>query len=376
MNTFLSPAQQAAKEQFEAYVREHLPAKLAALEKRSSGAPLKELLHELGQSGYLGLHVPKEYGGQGQSFLHVVMLVEALATALPALGLVVAEHNAVIETIMRFGSAKQRSLYIPLLARGDSIATTSLSEDEAGSDFEAITTKLADNSITGSKAWVANADIANLSLTSAKDAAGKLRLLLVDLSTESSTCSVGERQELLGMQAVSINNVEFKSHKLGQDACLEPDSDRAREQILHAQDVGKTLIAAAALGSVEAALNLSVEHANQREQFGQKIGQFQGIQWKIADMSTHSAASRMLVYRAAWDLDEEPESLHKDAAMCKSFATRVAQQHTAEAIQILGARGLLADSPAQRFYRDAKVMEICEGTNEMQKIIIGEELGV
>jgi alkylation response protein AidB-like acyl-CoA dehydrogenase len=143
-----------------------------------------------------------------------------------------------------------------------------------------------------------------------------------------------------------------------------------------ALDIAKTLIAAGALGLTESSLVYASEHARKREQFGAPIAQLQAIQWKLADISTEMRAARLMTYRAAWAKDEETADFRRDAAMCKALATKVARVQSAEALQVLGAVGLTAEHPLERFYRDAKVMEIAEETSEIQKQLIANELGV
>ena len=141
-------------------------------------------------------------------------------------------------------------------------------------------------------------------------------------------------------------------------------------------DCAKVILAASAVGLTFGAMERALEHARNREQFGTKISQFQGIQWKLADMGTEAEGARLQVYRAAWSLDAEPDKLSTYAAMCKWNAAKVARQHSGEALQVMGARGLLEDEPLEKFYRDAKAMEICMGTSEAQKVQLVEALKI
>jgi alkylation response protein AidB-like acyl-CoA dehydrogenase len=378
VNTFLSSAQQILKEQYRAFAKEHV----APIAEDLAGAKidLKQFLKKLGQLEYLGLTVPKEYGGQGGSFLNLCLFVEAVSEFEPGLGLTMAGHVTCVELIKKFGSARQKSNYLPLLAKGESLGTIAVSEVQAGTDYAAIISqaerKGEDIFLSGKKALVINGQLASLFvvLTRYSD---NVALWLVD--KESSTAFViHPNRERLGLCSASANDLEFFDHKINSD-CLLGGKDALssdHEQVLFAMDISKVIVAASAVGLVEGALSQAAHHANTREQFGEPIGQFQAVQWKIADMSVETACAQLLLYRAAWSKDESAHDFRRFAAMCKVFASKVARVHSGEALQILGSTGLIADSPVERFYRDAKVMEIVEGTSEFQKMILTRELGI
>lgn len=373
MNTFLSSAQQALKDQYQAFAREHVANNARALAQRSLNC--KEFLQKLGQAGYLGITVPKEYGGQGGSFINTILFAEAVSEYEAGLSLTLAAHTAVIELLKKYGTDSQKSRYLPLLARGECIGATLFNEEQAGTDFKAAATVLTDNALTGKKTWVVNGDIAGLGVVLAKEGSADhaRKLYLVDLA-HADSLSISENRDKLGLRSASTNDIEFKAHKVQPDAVLAgADAD---EQVLYALDISKVIISAGAVGLVEGALAQSAQYANTREQFGEKIAQFQAIQWKLADISVEGQASRLLTYRAAWSKDEEPGQFHVHSAMCKWFAAKVARLQSGEALQIMGAHGISDQSPLERAYRDAKVMELCEGTSEWQKIVIAEELGV
>lgn len=378
MNTFLSPEQQQLQAQYLSYVQEHIQPKSKALDDRTSS--LKDLLVALGQKGYLAITVPKAYGGQEAPFLHTAFLLEAIGTTQMGLALAIAEHIGVIELLKKYGSDEQKSRYLPLLARGETIGALAFSEVSAGTDFKAIqSTARKDGSnyvIDGTKTWVVNGDLAGLAAVSARTADdGRLLLFLVDCNG-SKAIKIGPNHNKMGMRSASTNDVEFASHVVPGSSAMAPDEDRFDDQVLYASEIAKTLIAAATIGMLQAALDGAVAHANSREQFGQKIGQFQAIQWKLADMSCEVSAARLITYRAAWTKDEEPANFRKDAAMCKWYAAKAARFHTAETTQIMGVAGVDADGDAERFYRDAKMTELCEGTSEFQKVVLAQELGI
>lgn len=378
MITILSSAQQAQKETYLGFALEHLAPIAKSIEERQSS--LKEFLQKAGQKGYLGITVPKEYGGQGFPFLYAVMLAEALGQHEPGLGLTLASHVAVAELLNKFGSDSQKSRYLPLLARGECLGSLAFTEASAGSDFQAVQSKVrlekGNPQLTGVKTWVVNADISGLLVVLARNEAN-LVMHLVDMAP-ASTIKVSADKQKLGLRSAATNDVEFAAHPLQADSLIGAgNSDEAvNEQVLFALDLAKVIVAAAAVGLVQGALDVAATHARGREQFGEPIANFQAIQWKLADISAESRAARLLTYRAAWSKDESPEEFRRDAAMCKSFATKTARNHSGEALQILGAAGLSSDSPLERFYRDAKVMEVCEGTSEYQKVLLTQELGI
>lgn len=385
MNTFLSSEQAALQASCREFVKELLEPISGELEQRKHCT--KELLQKFGQKGYLGLSVAKEYDGQGSSFLDFSLLVEAVSEVDAGLALSIAAHTAAMELVANFGTDTQKSRYLPLLARGECLGTVALTEEKAGSDYLALEAKVTAGaegfSISGKKTWVINGDTADLALVVARAGdAGRLSIWLVDLAKRSDV-KVDANRSKLGLKSASTNDIEFVNTAVAKDAFLGPsapeeasDDKQVESQIKFALDVSKVLVAAAALGLLDSALDASVQRARTREQFGANIGKFQAIQWKLADMSAESSGARLLTYRAAWAKDNSKEQFSRFAAMCKLFAARAARVHSAEAVQIFGAAGVSEDEPVEKLYRDAKVLEICEGTSEIQKNIIAAEVGV
>lgn len=377
MNTFLSSAQEALKEQYQAFARNCLAPVAHALESREK--PLSEFWQELGRAGYLGIAVPAEYGGQGGQLLNLVMLVEALAHFEPGLGLTLAGHQAVIELLKKFGTAEQKKKYLPLLASGQLLATLAFSEADAGTDWQAVKTDYVAQGdsyvVSGQKAGVVNGQLAGLMIVLAKAQAGDEQKLFIVEPGQSKSITIGEDQAKLGLRSATANDVIFEKVAVAADSLLAADKP-VSEPVLFAMDIAKVVLSAAALGLLEGAAQEATAYAREREQFGKTIGRNQAIQWKLADMSVDCAGSRLQTYRAAWAADESPKNLHQWAAMCKWLVTRQARMGSAEAVQILGSKALSVDSPLERFYRDSKVMEIAEGTSEFQKMLLVEALGI
>lgn len=376
MNTFLSSAQSSLQKEYLSFVQEQIAP--LAKELDCNKACSKDALAKLAQGGFLGLTVAKEYGGQGRGLVEVVLFLEQLSKISAGLGLALVSHYEVVELVQKFAGDALKSRFLPLLARGELIGAQAFGEDKAGSDFTAVTSSLVSQGkeliLDGEKHWVVNGVTAGLIAVLAKEA-GELALVLVDAQQETACLVKGANKAKLGLKAASTNDIKFIQHKLNADNLILKG-----EKVFPAVDLimgfGKTLMAAVSVGLAEEALNLAAEHARTREVSGHSIGQFQGIQWKLADHATESTAGRLLTYRAAWSYAEAPEDFRKFAAMAKMFASRVARFHSSEAVQIFGMLGASLESPIEGIYRDAKLTEIFEGTSEIQKVIIKEELGV
>lgn len=380
MNTFLSSAQEAIKEKYVAFAAETVAPLVKGLETHS--VCLKEFLQNLGQKGYLGIAVPHEYGGQGNPFFFCALFTEAVSKHDPGLGLSLANHYAVIEVLKKYGNETQKSRYLPLLSRGELLGAMAFSEINAGTDFRAVEASLTSEGdgfiLNANKVWVVNGEISGLALILSKNVEGQsdaLAVSLVDCSDKSQTaCSADVPR--MGLRSAYTNNMEFKDMKLTADNRIVCSKEKAEQIAVFAQDVSKVILASAAVGLTFSAIHHAVEHAKNRKQFGTHIGQFQGVQWKIADMGTEAEGARLQVLRAAWAIESEPEKFTSYAAQCKWFAGRVARLHSGEAIQVMGAAGLMEDGPLEKLYRDAKAMEICLGTSEAQKMQIVEQLGI
>jgi alkylation response protein AidB-like acyl-CoA dehydrogenase len=372
VNTFLSSAQEAVMEQYRAFAAKAVGPISSKLETHQ--VCLKEFLQNVGQKGYLGLSVSREYGGQGLPFLNSVLFAEALSEQEAGLGLTLATHFAVIETIKKYGTDTQKSRYLPLLARGELFATLAFSEEQAGTDFTAVEAELVETGTSlnynGKKHGVITGDFAGLLLALTKNLSSEkdpLALALVD-GGQKTRINIGPDKTRLGMRSAYINDLEFKGVAVAKDALLVSNADSTEAMANYALDVAKVVVAATACGMMRTAVDIAVDYANKREQFGKPIGQFQGIQWKLADMETERSASLLQVYRAAWSLDEEPESFSTNAAMCKWFAGKMARFHSGEALQVLGSYGLGDGTMIEKIYRDAKATEIYLGTSEAQKV--------
>lgn len=372
MNTFLSSEQVQYQSSCKAFVDEKLCLAGILKDLETSKEKQKEALSLIAQSGLIGTSLPHEYGGGGKSFVYAAILAEQLGMKDAGLSLVLANHLSACHLIWRYGTDEQKSRFLPLLSRGESFATLAFGEEQAGSDFSLVQTTAESHKLNGKKAWVVNGDLAHVALVLTRTN-GKNQIWIVDLTSKSGVSVLKDRKKL-GLKSASTTDIEFSSYVLDDKSALCQSED-ADDAIDYALSLSKVLLAAGALGICEQAIKYSVQRANEREQFGQAIGKFQAIQWKLADMSTETSAARLLTYRAAWSKDEAQEEFLKFAAMCKLFAARVARLYSGEAAQIYGTLGISEEEPMEKLYRDSKVIEVLEGTQEIQKNIVASHVG-
>jgi alkylation response protein AidB-like acyl-CoA dehydrogenase len=327
----------------------------------------RELFSELGELGLMGVCVPEEHGGAGADFLAYVLVLEELSRADAGVGVTVAVHtSAGTLPILAHGSAEQIAERVPPLAAGEELAAFALTESGSGSDAGAMRTRAADLRITGAKQWITNGSYASSFIVFAKED-GSPAAFLVRAGAEGF--AVTREEEKLGLNSSSTADLAFDAtpaERLG-----EPGN--GMRVALRTLDGGRIGIAAQAVGIAQAALELATGYAKQRNAFGGPIARFQAIQHKLADMQTEIEAARALTWRAA-RLKQAGRPHGIEGAQAKLFASAVARRQTGEAIQILGGYGYTKEFPAERYYRDAKVTEIYEGTSEIQRLVIARAL--
>jgi alkylation response protein AidB-like acyl-CoA dehydrogenase len=344
---------------------------------RQHGFP-RELLGKLADVGLLGVCIPEEYGGAGADFVSYILVLEELSRADAGVGVTVAVHtSAVTLPILTFGSDEQRSRFVPPLARGEVVGAFALTEPEAGSDAGALRTAAdptADGwQISGSKQWTTNGGFGGTVLLFARtdrDTPGPKGISAFIL--DGSHVRVTREEEKLGLNSSSTVDLVIEGVEVGRDRLLHGEG-KGFTVAMATLDGGRIGIAAQALGIAQAAYDTARAYALERRQFGQRIADFQAIQWKLADMATEIDAARLLVYRAAW-LKQEGRPHTEEGAKAKLFASEMARRQTAEAIQILGGYGYTKEFPAERYYRDAKITEIYEGTSEIQRLVIARSI--
>jgi alkylation response protein AidB-like acyl-CoA dehydrogenase len=334
-----------------------------------------EVFGRLAELGLMGVCVPEEYAGA--DFLSYVLVLEELSHGDAGVGVTLAVHtSAVTLPLLRFGSEEQRAQFVPPLARGEAIGAFALTEAEAGSDAAALRTaaKREDDGwrISGAKQFISTAEAAGTFLLFARtDPAEPGARGISAFVLDADDIRVTGREEKLGLNSSTTNSIVV-------DALVDTDrllyeEGKGFHVAMATLDGGRIGIAAQAVGIAQAAYDVAREYAKERHAFGRPIARFQAIQLKLADMATEIEAARLLVHRAAWL--KQNDLPHTEAgAQAKLFASEMARRQTAEAIQILGGYGYTKEFPVERYYRDAKVTEIYEGTSEIQRLVIAREV--
>jgi alkylation response protein AidB-like acyl-CoA dehydrogenase len=326
----------------------------------------------------MGVCIPEEYGGAGADLHSYILVLEEISRADAGVGVTVAVHtSAVTLPILTFGTDEQRSRFVPPLARGEAIGAFALTEAESGSDAGSLRTAATPDGdgwrITGAKQWISTAAYAGTFLLFARTdpgtpGAGGVSAFILD----PEHVRITRTEEKLGLNSSVTNDLVVEDAEVARDRLLHEEGKGFRVAMA-TLDGGRIGIAAQALGIAQAAYEVARAYALERRQFGQRIADFQAIQWKLADMSTQIDAARLLVYRAAWRKQNGlPHT--EEGAKAKLFASETARQQTGEAIQILGGYGYTKEFPVERYYRDAKITEIYEGTSEIQRLVIARSI--
>ena len=338
-----------------------------------------ELFKQLGELGMMGVLVPEQYGGAGLGYHEYKVVIEEIAKVCGAIGLSVAAHNSLCTNhILTFGNEAQKSKYLPPLASGTHIGAWALTEPNTGSDagnMQCTATKQGDNwVINGTKCWITHGITGNtlvlLARTGPADTKDNCTAFIIEKGTAGF--KAGKKENKLGMRASETAEIIF-------DNCIISDQQRMGEvgdgfkQAMAILDGGRISIAALSLGIARGAFEAAVSYSKQRRQFNQPISSFQGISFKLADMATEIDAADLLIQRAC-QLKEDHTKLTRESAMAKYYASEVAVRTATEAVQIFGGYGYTKDFPVEKFYRDAKLCTIGEGTSEIQKIVIAREL--
>jgi butyryl-CoA dehydrogenase len=358
------------------FARDHIEPHASAWD-REHRFP-RALYGQLAELGLMGVCIPEEYGGAGADFLSYILVLEELSRADAGVGVTVAVHtSAATLPILTFGTEEQRSRFVPPLAQGEVLGAFALTEADSGSDAGALRTAARRDAdgwiITGAKQWITNGSHAGTFLVFARtdfETAGARGVSAFVLDADH--VRVTREEEKLGLNSSSTVDVVIDGARVGRDRLLGEEK-KGFAVAMTTLDAGRIGIAAQALGIAQAAYDAARGYALERRQFGRRIADFQAIQWKLADMATELDAARLLVYRAAW-LKQEGKEHGEAGAKAKLFASEMARRQTAEAIQVLGGYGYTKEFPVERYYRDAKITEIYEGTSEVQRLVIARSI--
>ncbi|MEU5644794.1 acyl-CoA dehydrogenase family protein [Streptomyces milbemycinicus] len=348
-----------------------------AAEEEAAGRFPRELFALLSRSGLLGLVYPEEFGGGDQPYEVYLQVLEELAAARLTVGLGVSVHTLACHALAHYGSKEQIAEHLPAMLGGGLLGAYCLSEPSSGSDAAGLTTRAAREgdgwTLTGSKAWITHGGIADFYTVMTRTGPDRTRgitAFLVPGDAPGLSAAVPERK--MGMKGSPTAQVHLEDVHV-------PDARRIGEEgqgfaiALSALDAGRLGIAACSIGLAQAALDEALAYTAQRRQFGHPVADFQGLRFMLADMATQIEAGRAL-YLAAARLRDAGRPFSKQAAMAKLFCTDTAMKVTTDAVQLLGGYGYTADFPVERYMREAKVLQIVEGTNQIQRVVIARHL--
>ena len=338
-----------------------------------------DLLPKLAAIGLMGIQVAEEYGGAAMSGVDYCICIEELARVCPAIALSVAAHNGLCTAhIAMFGSDAQRQEFIPRLAVGEALGAWGLTEAGAGSDAAGMRTtavRCGDGWVlNGSKSFITHGKIGRVMVVIAVTdrAKGHRGISAFVVTHDMRGMSAGKKEDKLGMRASDTSEVIFQDCRIPQTALLGQEG-QGFINTLQVLDAGRIGIAALSVGLSQGAYDAAVKYAKERRQFGQPIADFQAIQWKLADNATRIEAARLLTYRAA-HLRDRKVRFTREASMAKLFASEIAVRAADDCVQIHGGYGFVKDYPAEKYFRDVKLLTIGEGTSEIQRLVIARQL--
>lgn len=359
------------------FAREVIAPRAAEIDEKDEFP--RDILHKMGELGIMGLPVPEEWGGVGADFLSYISAIEEISYASATVGVILAVHTSVgTFPIVYFGSEEQKRKFVPKLAAGEWLGAFALTEPNAGSDASSIRTRAVLDGdhyvLNGSKMFITNGGEADVycvfAVTDPKRGNRGITAFLVEKDTPGFR--VGKKEKKMGLNGSATCELLFEDARVPVENRLGNENE-GFSIAMRLLDAGRIGIAAQGLGIARAAFDAANRYVRERKQFGQEIFQFQGIQFMLADMATKIEAAKWLVYHAA-HLRQQGKPCAKEASMAKLFATDTAMQVTTDAVQLLGGYGYVKEYNVERYMRDAKVTQIYEGTNQIQRIVIARHL--
>ena len=339
----------------------------------------KKLVDKMGSLGLMGMIIPNKYGGAGLDMISFVTAIIELAKADASVAITMAAHTSLGSLpLLLYGSEEQKKRYLPRLAKGEIIGAFGLTEPDAGSDAGGTKTKAVldgdDYIVNGGKIFITNAGEASvLSFTSKiEENNNDLGIGAFIIPTNTKGLEIGNKEKKMGWKASDTRQIFFKNMRIPKNSIMGKPGEGFKK-FLKTLVSGRVSIGALSIGTALGAYERALKYSSQRESFGKKINKFQSISFKLADMATKIEASKLLVYHAAW-MKDQGLNIVKEAAMAKLYASETAMSVTGDAIQVLGGNGYTKENQIERFYRDAKILEIGEGTSEIQRLIISREI--
>jgi alkylation response protein AidB-like acyl-CoA dehydrogenase len=338
-----------------------------------------QILKKMGELGFMGMMIPPEYGGEGADTISYVLALSEIAYSCASTAVVMSVHNSIVcESLLHFGTEDQKKRYLKSLAAGKIIGAFALTEPHAGSDPVAQTTTAVRDGdsyiINGTKRFISTGKNAGLVIVTAKtdETLRHKGISAFIIPRKTPGLVIGRTEDKLGLRASDTTDLIFEDCRVPAENLLGQEGEGFRI-VMKGLDSGRIGIAAQSVGVAQAALDAAVKYAKERDQFGQKISKFQGLRWIIADMATEIEAARQLMLSAA-SMKDRGEKYTAQASMAKLFASEMVNRITAKALQMHGGYGFIKDYPVERFFRDARVFTIYEGTSEIQRIVISDHI--
>ncbi|WP_339197490.1 acyl-CoA dehydrogenase [Solibacillus sp. FSL R5-0449] len=349
------------------------------IEQMEAGEFPRHLLTKMGELGLMGITAPAEYGGSEMDFTSYIIAIHELSKVSAVMGVILSVHTSVgTNPILYFGNEDQKQKYVPKLASGESIGAFCLTEPSAGSDAGSLKTKAVRDGdhyvLDGAKVFITNGGEADVYIVfaSTNPEAGSRGISAFIVEKGTPGLIIGKDERKMGLHGSRTVQLTFENMRVPAENLLGQEGEGFKIAMANL-DVGRIGIAAQSLGIAEAALEAATAYAKERIQFGKPIAKQQGVGFKLADMATAVEAAKLLVYRAA-NMRNEGLSCGKEASMAKLFASQTAMDTAIEAVQIFGGYGYTEDYPVERYFRDAKVTQIYEGTSEIQRIVISKHV--
>ncbi|HLR67266.1 acyl-CoA dehydrogenase [Virgibacillus alimentarius] len=377
MNTRFTEEQVMMRKMVRDFAHAEIAPNIESME--SDGRFPEGIIQKMGELGLMGIPIPEKYGGSGMDFISYIIAIHEISKVSAALGVILSVHTSVgTNPIVDFGSEEQKQRYVPKLASGEYLGAFALTEPGSGSDAANLKTKAIDVGdhyiLNGSKVFITNGAEADTFITFARtgNEKGSKGISAFIVEKNSPGLEIGKNEKKMGLRGSSTVQLNF-------DQCIVPKTQllgiegEGFKIAMSNLNVGRIGIAAQALGISEGALEQAVAYAKEREQFGKAIAHHQGVSFKLADMATAVEAAKQLTYHAA-SLMENGKHCVKEVSMAKLYAAKTATKTAVEAVQVHGGYGYTEDYPVERFFRDAKVTEIYEGTNEIQHMVIAKQI--
>ncbi|GIN90817.1 acyl-CoA dehydrogenase [Siminovitchia terrae] len=349
------------------------------IERMSAGEFPRDIIEKMGKLSLMGITTPEQYGGAGMDFTSYIIAIHELSKVSATVGVILSVHTSVgTNPILQFGTEEQKQTFVPKLAEGKSLAAFCLTEPGAGSDAGAIKSRAVKRGefyvINGSKIFITNGGEADIYIVFAvtDPTKGSRGISAFIVQKDTPGLLIGRDEKKMGLDGSRTVSLTFDDMKVPAKNLLGEEGKGFKIAMANL-NIGRIGIAAQALGIAEAAFEAAVDYAKERKQFGKPIAELQAVAFKLADMGTAVESARLLLYRAA-ALCATGAQCVKEVSMAKLFASRTAMENATEAIQIFGGYGYTKDYPVERYFRDAKVTEIYEGTSEIQRVVISKQL--